>query len=124
MPSSLWVVLIVLHVSVVTAVALVATSLGVGYAIGVNSAKSASAKSGSKPDTAAPALNDPPVEEDSEDEGDVADGDLSAIKPGFTEPCKLVRSPSLAVSSPRIYCIQVLVVRTDLNMTPGKIAAQ
>ncbi|OBZ79663.1 putative peptidyl-tRNA hydrolase 2 [Grifola frondosa] len=45
---------------------------------------------------------------DSEDEeGEVADGDLSAVKPGFMEPCKLV-----------------LIVRTDLGMTPGKIAAQ
>ncbi|EPS99137.1 hypothetical protein FOMPIDRAFT_1125073, partial [Fomitopsis schrenkii] len=45
-------------------------------------------------------------EEDNEEE-DVADGDLSAVRPGFTEPCKLV-----------------LIVRTDLGMTPGKIAAQ
>ncbi|KAI0762618.1 peptidyl-tRNA hydrolase, partial [Fomes fomentarius] len=42
----------------------------------------------------------------SEEEED-ADGDLSAVKPGFLEPCKLV-----------------LVVRTDLGMSAGKIAAQ
>ncbi|KAF8898368.1 peptidyl-tRNA hydrolase PTH2-domain-containing protein [Infundibulicybe gibba] len=46
-------------------------------------------------------------EEDDEDCGELADGDLSAITPGFLEPCKLV-----------------LVVRTDLKMTSGKIAAQ
>ncbi|KAA1468581.1 PTH2-domain-containing protein [Dentipellis sp. KUC8613] len=46
-------------------------------------------------------------EEDSEDEEDLADGDLSAIKAGMLQHCKLV-----------------LVVRTDLKMTPGKIAAQ
>ncbi|PPR08125.1 hypothetical protein CVT24_012369 [Panaeolus cyanescens] len=45
--------------------------------------------------------------DDSEDEEDIADGDLAAVKAGFLEPCKLV-----------------LVVRTDLGMTPGKIAAQ
>jgi len=36
-----------------------------------------------------------------------ADGDLSAVTAEFLQPCKLV-----------------LVVRTDLNMSPGKIAAQ
>jgi len=43
----------------------------------------------------------------SSDEDSAADGDLSAVTAGFLKPCKLV-----------------LVVRTDLNMTPGKIAAQ
>ncbi|KAN0121559.1 Peptidyl-tRNA hydrolase PTH2 domain containing protein [Russula decolorans] len=47
-----------------------------------------------------------PHDEDS-DEDSVADGDLSAVSAGFMKPCKLV-----------------LVVRTDLNMTSGKIAAQ
>ncbi|KAF8624809.1 hypothetical protein AX15_005696 [Amanita polypyramis BW_CC] len=42
-----------------------------------------------------------------EDEEEDADGDLAAVKAGFMEPCKLV-----------------LVVRTDLGMTPGKVAAQ
>jgi len=52
----------------------------------------------------------PPKTEDREEDSDedsVADGDLSAVSAGFMKPCKLV-----------------LVVRTDLNMTPGKIAAQ
>ncbi|PIL29592.1 hypothetical protein GSI_08228 [Ganoderma sinense ZZ0214-1] len=48
------------------------------------------------------------VHEDSEGEDEeLADGDLSAVKPGFLEPCKMV-----------------LVVRTDLGMSTGKIAAQ
>ncbi|KAH9921966.1 peptidyl-tRNA hydrolase PTH2-domain-containing protein [Epithele typhae] len=48
------------------------------------------------------------AEEDADsDEEDVADGDLSAVKPGMLEPCKMV-----------------LIVRTDLGMSTGKIAAQ
>ncbi|KAG6837126.1 hypothetical protein H0H93_014432 [Arthromyces matolae] len=46
-------------------------------------------------------------DEDDEEVEEIADGDLSAIYAGILEPCKLV-----------------LVVRTDLKMTPGKIAAQ
>ncbi|PCH33427.1 peptidyl-tRNA hydrolase II [Wolfiporia cocos MD-104 SS10] len=90
---------------IATAVALVATSLSVGYALG---ARSAAAKSSSKPGSAdVPAQKRADEDEESDDEGDVADGDLSSVKPGFMEECKLV-----------------LVVRTDLNMTKGKIAAQ
>lgn len=59
----------------------------------------------------------------------MADGDLSAVRAGVLEPCKLVR---LDVARGGLYaCVlmvcmvmQVLVVRTDLKMTPGKIAAQ
>ncbi|KAG6371656.1 peptidyl-tRNA hydrolase II [Boletus reticuloceps] len=48
-----------------------------------------------------------PESEDGDDEDEEwADGDLSSIKPRMMEPCKLV-----------------LVVRTDLQMTQGKIAA-
>jgi len=47
-------------------------------------------------------------EEDGDDSiEEVSDGDLSAITPGFMEPCKMV-----------------LVVRTDLKRTNGEIAAQ
>ncbi|KAJ4476734.1 peptidyl-tRNA hydrolase PTH2-domain-containing protein [Lentinula aciculospora] len=46
------------------------------------------------------------AEEDDDDEG-IADGDLAAIAPGYGESCKMV-----------------LVVRTDLKMTAGKISAQ
>ncbi|KAI0050738.1 hypothetical protein FA95DRAFT_554537 [Auriscalpium vulgare] len=60
---------------------------------------------------AAAAVSEPAVREDEEDDSDdgesIADGDLSAVTAGFLQPCKLV-----------------LVVRTDLKMTPGKIAAQ
>ncbi|KAL4268016.1 peptidyl-tRNA hydrolase [Pleurotus pulmonarius] len=46
--------------------------------------------------------------DDSEEEDEsLADGDLSVIQAGFMEPCKMV-----------------LAVRVDLNMTPGKVAAQ
>ncbi|KAF8350247.1 peptidyl-tRNA hydrolase PTH2-domain-containing protein [Amanita rubescens] len=45
--------------------------------------------------------------EDDDDQEDIADGDLAAVKAGFLERCKLV-----------------LVVRTDLGMTSGKVAAQ
>ncbi|KZV77611.1 PTH2-domain-containing protein [Peniophora sp. CONT] len=47
-----------------------------------------------------------PVESDDSDD-EAADGDLSAVSAGFMAPCKLV-----------------LVVRTDLGMSSGKIAAQ
>ncbi|KAL5535190.1 hypothetical protein ACEPAF_3284 [Sanghuangporus sanghuang] len=40
-------------------------------------------------------------------EEEEADGDLAAVEPGVWEPCKLV-----------------LIVRTDLNMSPGDVAAQ
>jgi len=43
----------------------------------------------------------------SDDEDSIADGDLSTVSAGLLQPCKLV-----------------LVVRTDLKMTTGKIAAQ
>ncbi|KAI0343918.1 PTH2-domain-containing protein [Trametopsis cervina] len=91
-----------------TAAALVATSLGVGYAIGVNSRQASSPQATDNAQTTL--TSQAPVEESEEsdsEEEDVADGDLSAVKPGFMEPCKLV-----------------LVVRTDLKMTTGKIAAQ
>ncbi|CCM02190.1 uncharacterized protein FIBRA_04269 [Fibroporia radiculosa] len=91
---------------IITIVVLVATSLGVGYAIGAKSASNVASQNSPAPPPlviSAP----PPAEDDSDHEEDVADGDLSSVKPGFLEPCKLV-----------------LVVRTDLGMTPGKIAAQ
>ncbi|KAI9512360.1 peptidyl-tRNA hydrolase, partial [Russula earlei] len=42
-----------------------------------------------------------------DDDDSVADGDISAVTAGILQPCKLV-----------------LVVRSDLNMSTGKIAAQ
>ncbi|RPD63174.1 peptidyl-tRNA hydrolase II [Lentinus tigrinus ALCF2SS1-6] len=91
--------------SVVFAVSLLA-SLSAGYALG---AWSSHVKS---PESKAPAADTPDAsteaQDDSEsDEEEVADGDLSAVKPGLFENCKLA-----------------LVVRTDLEMSTGKIAAQ
>jgi hypothetical protein len=37
-------------------------------------------------------VNAEPTEDVSDDEEAVADGDLSSVKAGWTEPCKLVRS--------------------------------
>jgi PTH2 family peptidyl-tRNA hydrolase len=71
-------------------------SLWLGYQLGARNHGN-SGKAG--PITDAPAQD--------EDEDDIADGDLAAVKAGISAPCKLV-----------------LVVRTDLRMTPGKIAAQ
>ncbi|KAF7794116.1 hypothetical protein EIP86_005246 [Pleurotus ostreatoroseus] len=86
----------------VTAAALVVASLSVGYTLGKRSVSTAAKQ---------PAVDVKPVipEHDAEDsdEEDVADGNLAAVKPGFMEQCKLV-----------------LVVRTDLGMSSGKIAAQ
>ncbi|KAI0757233.1 peptidyl-tRNA hydrolase PTH2-domain-containing protein [Daedaleopsis nitida] len=63
-------------------------------------------QSGAKEPVAPTSKQDAPEDSDSEGE-DVADGDLSAVNPGLFEPCKLV-----------------LIVRTDLGMSSGKIAAQ
>ncbi|KAF9785963.1 peptidyl-tRNA hydrolase PTH2-domain-containing protein [Thelephora terrestris] len=58
-----------------------------------------------------PTLSPTVVPPEEDDRGDlveeVSDGDLSAITPAFLEPCKMV-----------------LVVRNDLKMTDGKVAAQ
>ncbi|PSR71307.1 hypothetical protein PHLCEN_2v12821 [Hermanssonia centrifuga] len=79
---------------IITAAALIAASLGVGYAFGL---KSAPTPHPPKPEVSPkipPQQEIPPhtndSESDSEEEDDVADGDLSAVKPGFLEPCKLV----------------------------------
>ena len=72
---------------------LVATSLSLGYAIGVNSAnaKRSSADGEISASTARKneELNDD-EEDGEEDEEEVADGDLSAVNPRFLEPCKMV----------------------------------
>ncbi|KAI0271546.1 PTH2-domain-containing protein, partial [Gloeopeniophorella convolvens] len=48
-----------------------------------------------------------PAEESGSDSDEDVDGDLAQVQPGVAEECKLV-----------------LVVRSDLNMTTGKVAAQ
>lgn len=62
------------------------------------------------------------VDDDEPDSDTETDESLAQISPGIMETCKLVKSScawNFASSSP-----QVLVVRTDLKMTSGKIAAQ
>ncbi|KZT52777.1 PTH2-domain-containing protein [Calocera cornea HHB12733] len=54
-----------------------------------------------------PAVDVPESEAGSVSDDDVSDGDLASVKPGLMEECKLV-----------------LVVRSDLGMNKGKIAAQ
>ncbi|KAH9947656.1 peptidyl-tRNA hydrolase PTH2-domain-containing protein [Amylocystis lapponica] len=72
-----------------TALALVATSLSVGYALGARSAVAVSPDKSTSPPVAG---SQEPTESDADSDGEeeVADGDLSAVKPGFMEPCKLV----------------------------------
>ncbi|KAJ3480262.1 hypothetical protein NLI96_g8473 [Meripilus lineatus] len=97
--------------SQIAAVALVA--LSIGYAFGARSvtsrlhAEQSKSKPTSQDEQRKPTNDVKDGEESDGDEGEVADGDLSSVKAGLLEPCKLV-----------------LVVRTDLGMSPGKIAAQ
>lgn len=86
------------------------SSLGLGYRLG----SLTSAGTSASPVTAVEKVSETKtesaaVQEDDYDDEDeeLADGDLAAISAGLLEPCKLV-----------------LVVRTDLGMTSGKIAAQ
>ncbi|KAI0085616.1 peptidyl-tRNA hydrolase PTH2-domain-containing protein [Irpex rosettiformis] len=101
--------------TLLTSAALVASSLAIGYAVGYSSRSAPTTqpketvKDAEESASTTSISKQQSVEEeysDSEEE-EAADGDLSAVKPGFLEPCKLV-----------------LVVRTDLKMTSGKIAAQ
>jgi hypothetical protein len=86
---------------------LVGASLTIGYLLG---------SSTRNPTATASEDVDGEVEE-------VSDRDLSAITAGLMEPCKMVRHFSC-------WCLvltkgsQVLVVRTDLKMTNGEIAAR
>ncbi|KAI0936069.1 hypothetical protein AcV5_004303 [Taiwanofungus camphoratus] len=85
---------------IITAVALVATSLSVGYAVGVKSAASAPARSLDSRNKPVPQNADVEVESDEEEEE--ADGDLSAVKPGFMEQCKLVGNFVLVGHRPNV----------------------
>lgn len=90
--------LICIPFAVVQAVAVVAASLTIGYAFGTRTSQTSPAK-GSETKAEPAVSNKPPAEapveeeeeeseEESEDEGD---GDLSAVKPGMFDQCKLVR---------------------------------
>ncbi|KAG2160059.1 peptidyl-tRNA hydrolase PTH2-domain-containing protein [Suillus bovinus] len=98
--------------SAVSHVVVAGVALGLGYYLGLRLGTQDVAPAAQPiPPESEPKDKEPPkaeLEVDSEEEDDaLADGDLSAVKAGFVQPCKLV-----------------LVVRTDLKMTTGKIAAQ
>jgi PTH2 family peptidyl-tRNA hydrolase len=63
-----------------------------------------------------------------DDEPDITDGDLSAVKVGLMEPCKMARPQHISVLLRMVFSyafnLKVLVVRTDLKLTPGQISAQ
>ncbi|KZP32293.1 PTH2-domain-containing protein [Athelia psychrophila] len=92
--------------------ALAAASLALGYQLGARSQTPAppAPPATLEPDAKAVEVQEAEEEgsdEDDDDDEDLADGNLAEIKPGFMEPCKMV-----------------LIVRTDLKMTQGKISAQ
>jgi len=87
-----------------------------GYWVGVGRSLNLTRANGAEVDSDDEDVKEPAADEkkspaqasDDESSGDEEQlGDLSQIKPGFMEECKMV-----------------LVVRTDLGMTKGKIAAQ
>lgn len=92
--------------TVITTVALVATSLSVGYAIGVNSASAKRPGADGKSGASKPRENEEGDEDEEEDEEEVADGDLSAVNPRFLEPCKMVNICT---------CNVVHIVPTDID---------
>ena len=65
-------------------------SRSVGYALGAWSTGTKNKGTNEAPPPKPKAAADSQEDSDSEEE-DVADGDLSAVKPGLLEPCKLVR---------------------------------
>ncbi|KAF9499896.1 peptidyl-tRNA hydrolase II [Pleurotus eryngii] len=83
-------------------------AFALGYTVGSRGSLNASLPQ-AEPDKTAlvPDSSKAHVDDSEEEDESLADGDLSVIQAGFMEPCKMV-----------------LVVRVDLNMTPGKVAAQ
>ncbi|KIM48419.1 hypothetical protein M413DRAFT_440145 [Hebeloma cylindrosporum] len=89
-------------------------SIGLGYQLGLGSfsySKSSAQQQQQRESDAAAKKELVEEEERREREKELAevipDGDLAAVSAGFLEPCKMV-----------------LVVRTDLQLTPGDVAAQ
>lgn len=82
----------------VSAAIIAATSIGIGFYVGLR------ANPSSRPYHDSTQYSEGGVEE-RDDEEDISDGDLAAIQ--AAGPCKLV-----------------LIVRTDVNMTPGTISEQ
>lgn len=74
--------------------ALVLSSLGIGYQLGTlsnsNPAVTHTNDTKSDPEERAVKAEDGNVDND-DDEEDISDGDLGSIAAGFLEPCKLVR---------------------------------
>ncbi|KAL1715504.1 PTH2-domain-containing protein [Schizophyllum commune] len=91
-----------------TCVALAAASLSAGYWAGAESARRKFARATAEAPTSKP-QKEPTSEDESEGESDeeFADGDLASVKVDPGDQCKMV-----------------LVVRQDLGMSSGKIAAQ
>ncbi len=92
-------------------------SFGLGYHLGSSSLPHAIGYSKD--------VNETYLNPENEDEEDIPDTDLGSIKAGLLDACKLVccrfLSSSFRIYLPRKY--QVLVVRTDLKITPGEIAS-
>jgi len=85
-------------------------SFGLGYHLGSSSLPHAIGYSKD--------VNETYLNPENEDEEDIPDTDLGSIKAGLLDACKLV---CCRIYLPRKY--QVLVVRTDLKITPGEIAS-
>ncbi|KAF8264423.1 peptidyl-tRNA hydrolase PTH2-domain-containing protein [Lactarius quietus] len=85
-------------------------SAAVGFLYGSSARRERQSRGQVEPPLPPPAVPNPKERvghDSSDDEESTADGDLSTVSAGLLQPCKLV-----------------LVVRTDLKMTTGKIAAQ
>ncbi|KAI0050726.1 PTH2-domain-containing protein, partial [Auriscalpium vulgare] len=83
-------------------------SASLGFWLGSHSARRTPTSQPSAESDISPAANASPETDDEGSDSDAEnDGDLANVKPGLLEECKLV-----------------LVVRTDLRMTTGKVAAQ
>lgn len=87
--------------TVITAAAISLTSLAIGYHLGSRTVGATSSSqtpvdsTSTKPSALREEESASESDEEDDDDGTFADGDLSAIKAGFTEPCKLVRCTSL-----------------------------
>ncbi|KAN0135552.1 Peptidyl-tRNA hydrolase PTH2 domain containing protein, partial [Lactarius tabidus] len=91
----------------VLAITISVASAAVGYLCGSSARRERTSRGQVVPPPAVPNPKERDGHDSSDDEDSTADGDLSTVSAGYLQPCKLV-----------------LVVRTDLKMTSGKIAAQ
>ena len=73
--------------------ALVLSSLGIGYQLGTlsNSNPAVTPTNDTKPEPKERAEAEDENVDDDDDDEDISDGDLGSISAGFLEPCKLVR---------------------------------